>query len=139
MVCLRHCVEELIIACCNYYRTVVTAAVGELENVALRCEYNNSKNPDIASSPYIRTFYDAIGSFEEDVHQDSTATENPPCLVFEWMETDLRSLSSLQYRDGSPIPKIISKSVLSALESFKRNNIIHTGRHSASCISINNE
>lgn len=92
MVCLCRCVERPI----TYYnyRAVVKTAVGELENISLKREYNNYKNPDIASSPCIRTLYDAVGPFKEDVRQDGAAAEDPPCLVFEWMETDLRSLSS---------------------------------------------
>lgn len=113
------------------YRAVVKTAFGELENVALKREYNNYTNPDIDSSPYIRTLYDAVGSFEDEVLPDSTASEGPPCLVFEWMETDLRSLPFHQYRDGSPLPKINSKSGLSALDIFRRSNTIHTGRCSA--------
>lgn len=119
------------------YRAVVKTAVGELERVALRREYNHYKNPDIASSPYIRTLYDTVGSFEGNVRPDST--ENQPCLVLEWMETDLRSLSSYQYRDGSCLPKLVSKSVLSALDIFRRNNTIHTGRYSTPYNVIDNE
>lgn len=110
------------------YRAVVKTAVAELENVALKREYNNYKIPDIASSPYIRTLYDAVGSFEEDVRQGDAAAEDPLCLVFEWMETDLQSLPSHQYRRDSRLPKIISKSVLSALDIFKRYNATHTGK-----------
>lgn len=111
------------------YRAVVKTAVGELESVALRREYNHYKNPDIASSPYIRTLYDVVGPSEGNMRQ--YGTESQPCLIFEWMETDLRSLSSHPYRDGSFLPKIVSKSVLSALDIFRRYNIIHTGRYSA--------
>ena len=117
---------------------MVKTALSYLENVALKREYNNYKTPDIGSSPYIRTLYDAVGSFEGEVLQDSTAAEGPRCLVFEWMDTDLRSVSSHQYRDGSSLPKMISQSVLSALDIFKRHNTIHTGKRSASCI-VNNE
>lgn len=109
------------------YRAVVKTTVGELENVALKREYNNYKIPDIASSPYIRALYDAVGSFEEDIRHGGAAVEDPLCLVFEWMETDLQSLSSHQYRHDSQLPKIICKSVLSALDIFKRYNAAHTG------------
>jgi hypothetical protein len=117
---------------------VVKTAVGELENVALKREYNNYKNPDIASSPYIRTLYDAVGSFEGNVRQDVAAAEDPPCLVFEWLETDLQSLSSHQYRGSSRLPKVVSKSVLSALDIFRRYNTIHTGKYPSSCSLIDN-
>lgn len=112
---------------------MVKTALGELEYVALKREYKNYRNPDIASSSYIRTLYDAVGFFEDELLQDGSATEGPPCLVFEWMETDLRSLPSHQYRDDSSLPKLISKSVLSALDVFKRYNTIHTGK--GSCFS----
>jgi hypothetical protein len=118
---------------------VVKTAVGELENVALKREYNNYKIPDIASSPYIRTLYDAVGSFEEDVRQGGAAAEDPLCLVFEWMETDLQSLSSHQYRRDSRLPKIISKSVLSTLDIFKRYNATHTGKYAASSSVIDKD
>jgi len=122
--------ERLIVY--SNYRAVVKTAVGELENVALKREYNSYKVPDIASSPYIRTLYDAAGSFEEGVGKSGVAAEDPLCLVFEWMEADLRSLSSHKYRRDSCLPKIISKSVLSALIIFKRHNVSHTGKYSAS-------
>lgn len=63
---------------------MVRSAVGELENVALKCEYNNYKFPDIGSSPYIQTLCDAVGSFENDVRHGGVAAEDPLCLVFEW-------------------------------------------------------
>jgi hypothetical protein len=61
---------------------VVKTAVDELENVALKQEYNNYKIPDIASSPYIRTLYDTVGSFE-DVRHSGAAVEDLLCLVLE--------------------------------------------------------
>ncbi|RDL42155.1 uncharacterized protein BP5553_02134 [Venustampulla echinocandica] len=104
-------------------RAVVKTAVAELENAALKREYNNYKIPDIASSPYIRTLYNALGSFEEDVRQCDAAAEDPLCLVFECLETDLQSLSSHQYRRDSRLPKIISKSVLYSTAS----SVVHMG------------
>lgn len=91
------------------YRAVVKTALGELEHVALKREYNNYKIPDFASSPYIRSLYDAVGSFEEDIRQDGAVAEDPPCLVFEWMETDLQSLLSHKYRCDSTLPNIVYK------------------------------
>jgi hypothetical protein len=68
---------------------VVKTAASDVEYVALKREYNNYKIPDIASSPYIRALYDAVSSFEQGVCQGGAAAEDPLCLVFEWMETDL--------------------------------------------------
>lgn len=122
------------------YRAVVKTVVCELENVALKREYNNYKNPDISSSPYIRTLYDVVGPFEEVRHDGAAnATEDSLCLVFDWMETDLRALSSHQYRRGSRLPNSVSKSVLSTLDIFRRYNTIHTGKCSTSLSVIDNE
>lgn len=107
---------------------MVKTAVGELENVALRREYGVYKIPDIAASPYIRTLYDSIGSFEGDARHGGDAAGEPLCLVFEWMETDLQSVSSRQHRRDSRLPKTISKSVLSALSVFTRRSAVHTGK-----------
>ncbi|KAK0103329.1 hypothetical protein ONS95_005358 [Cadophora gregata] len=58
---------------------VVKTAVAELETVALKREYSNYKIPDVASSPYIRTLYDAVGSFENYGRQDGAAAEDSCC------------------------------------------------------------
>lgn len=103
-------------------------AASELENVALKRECHNYKIPDITLSPYIRTPYDDVGSFEQDVCHGDATREDLLCLVFEWMETDLQPLPSNKYRHDSPLRKTISKSLLSALDLFQRYNTIHTGR-----------
>ena len=118
---------------------MVKTAVGELENVALKREHYNYKIPDIASSPYIRTLYGAAGSFEGNINHVGAAAEHPPCLVFEWMETDLQSLTSHQYRRDARLPRIISKSVLSALDIFKRFDVTHTGEWPAFNNVIDND
>src|SRR4051794_31328138 len=102
----------------------------------MKREYNNYKNLDIALSPYIRTLYDVVGPFEGEIRQDDAAAGDSLCLIFEWMETDLRSLSSHQYRVDSRLPKTVSKSVLSALDIFRRYNIINTDKYSILCSFI---
>jgi hypothetical protein len=114
------------------YSAVVKTAESDLESVALNREYHRYKTFDIASSPFIRTLYDSVGSFEGSVGKGDAAMEDPRCLVFEWMETDLRSVPSQRFRCGSNLPKIVSKSVLSALDLFRRFKLTHTGKYSTS-------
>jgi len=100
---------------------------------ALRRERNNYLIPGIRSSPYIRSQYDIL---ERDLHSsedppqaDETATA-PPGMVFKWMEYDLWQVPSKRFRRNSVLPKVISRSVLSALAPLKTQyNAIHTGRH----------
>ncbi len=49
-------------------------------------------------------------------------------MVFEWMEHDLRTVPSNQFRQNSRLPKIIAKSVLLALALLKTQyGAVHTG------------
>lgn len=51
-------------------------------------------------------------------------------MVFEWMEHDLRTVPSNQFRQNSDLPKIIAKSVLSALVLLKTQySAVHTGEY----------
>jgi len=55
-------------------------------------------------------------------------SEDPPCLVFEWMETVLWKVRSDPFRQNSVLPQVIAKSVLCALALFKAEyDAIHTG------------
>ena len=100
---------------------------------ALRRERNNYLIPGIRSSPFIRSQYDIL---EQDPdarasrqHTDETATA-PDGMVFEWMEYDLWQVPSEQFRRNSVLPKIISRSVLSALALLKTEyDAIHTGEY----------
>lgn len=107
---------------------VVKTAASELESVALNREYQRYQVPDIASNPYIRNLYDTVGMFEGGMGDGTEVAEEPPCLVLEWMDTDLRCLPSQQFRHASHLPKIVSRSVLSALDVFKKHNLMHTGK-----------
>ncbi|MCJ1259168.1 hypothetical protein MMC24_007004 [Lignoscripta atroalba] len=103
---------------------VVKCAVTKDEQTALKREYRNYGISEIASCPYIRTLYDTVRPDED--------SGDPPCLVFEWMDLDLRSVPANQFRGDPRLPKIVSKAVLSALKRFKRLNAVHTD------ININN-
>ena len=121
------------------YSAVVKTAESDLENAALSREYHGYKISDIASSPFVRTLYDSVGSFDGSVGEGDAAMEDSLCLVFEWMKTDLRLVSSHRFRRDSKLPKIVSKSVLSALDLFKGYKLIHTGEYSTSCNFIDKD
>lgn len=118
----------------NKDRAVVKTAVGEVDRAVLKREYNNYIVPDIGSSLYVRSMYEAIGRFEDNSpeQQRNSITQNPLYLVFEWMDTDLRSVLPHNFRSDSDLPRLVSKSVLSALDLFKEYRTTHTD------ININN-
>lgn len=97
----------------------------------LRRERNNYLIPGIRSSPYIRKQYDILKgdpySGEDPPQADETATA-PSGMVFEWMEHDLWHVPSERFRQNSTLPKVICRSVLSALALLKTQyDAIHTG------------
>lgn len=97
---------------------VKTAATAD-EKMCLRREYRNYRIEDIASSPYIRALCDTVRS---DKDQDG-----PSCLVFEWMDHDLRSVTAPEFRSNPRLPRAVSTAVLSALRVLKTLNAVHTG------------
>lgn len=99
------------------------------ENVCLQRERNNYRLPAVASCQHIRSLYDVIGPDEDDGLSESTRTiEDPLCMVFEWMEHDLRTVPSEQFRQNSNLPKVIAGSVLSVLALLKTQyGAVHTG------------
>jgi hypothetical protein len=119
MVCLflPKCYKGLATYC--HSRAVIKSAVTNDENIALKREYRNHMITEIASCPYIRTLYDTVRSNENQ--------HDPGCLVLEWMDLDLRSVQANRFRGDPRLPKVVSKAVLSALELFKKLNVVHTG------------
>ncbi|KAF2006447.1 kinase-like protein [Amniculicola lignicola CBS 123094] len=97
---------------------VMKSAATNDERIALKREYRNYGILEIATCPYIRTLHDTVQS-NEDQH-------NPGCLVFEWMDLDLRSVQANQFRGNPRLPKVVSKAVLSALRLFKKLSVVHT-------------
>ncbi|PYI07494.1 kinase-like protein [Aspergillus sclerotiicarbonarius CBS 121057] len=103
----------------NQEWAVIKTAIGDLERVALQREYNNYQINGFASNRYIRTMYEAIGPIE------SSNSNKSPHLVFEYMETVLRKVPSYKFRD-TQLPRIVSKSVLSALKVMRSQRMVHT-------------
>ena len=125
----------LIVATCDMlayfqYSAVVKTAL-EPTKKALRRERKNYLIPGIRSSPYIRCQYDILEcdppSSEDPPPADVTATA-PPGMVFECMDHDLWQVPSERFRQNSVLPKVISRSVLSALALLKTQyDAIYTG------------
>ena len=53
--------------------------------------------------------------------------QQPQCMVFEWMDTDLWQLSSNPFRSGSELPRIVARSILEALAVFDDEEGVYTG------------
>ena len=103
-----------------------------MERMALVREYEIYEGPGpVKTNPFIRKLHDVIGPWEM-VEERGRAgfdktSEDPPCLVFEWMEHTLWNVRAEQYREKSVLPKIIARSVLEALDVFASANAMHTG------------
>ncbi|KAF2873062.1 kinase-like domain-containing protein [Massariosphaeria phaeospora] len=95
---------------------VKTAATAD-EKMCLRREYRNYRIEDIASSPYIRALCDTVSDEDQD---------SPSCLVFEWMDYDLRSVTAPEFRSNPRLPRAVSTAVLSVLRVLKTLNAVHT-------------
>lgn len=96
--------------------------------IILEREYHDYKMPDIASCPYIRNLIDIIPNSDDARGANASSTTESPPLVFEWMEQDLRTVPSDEFRENSDLPKLVAKSVLLALALLKsRYSAIHSG------------
>ena len=76
----------------------------------------------IARSPYIRAMLELIGHDES----SENVAQQPQCMVFEWMDTDLWQLLSKPFRTNSRLPQIVARSVLEALVVFDGEGGVHT-------------
>ena len=112
-------------------RAMVKCAATNDEKMALKREYRNYGISEIALCPYIRMLHDVV--------QSNGDLQDPPCLVFEWMDLDLRSVPAHRFRGDSRLPKVVSIAVLSALETFKTLNAVHTGDSSSLVHTTNTE
>ena len=103
-----------------------------MERMALVREYEIYEEPGtVKTNPFIRKLHDIVGPWEV-VEECSRAgfdktSEDPPCLVFEWMEHVLWNVRAEPYRGKSVLSKMIARSVLEALDLFASANAMHTG------------
>lgn len=92
-------------------------------------EHHSHQHPTIKSSPYIRRLQDVIGTFGAGDEEEKAESEDAPCLVFEWMENVLWKVRSDAFRQNLILPKVIAKSVLSALNLLDTEyDAIHSGQ-----------
>ncbi|KAJ9394249.1 hypothetical protein DTO282F9_8816 [Paecilomyces variotii] len=97
------------------------------EKICLKRERDNYRIPAITSCKYIRELCDVISSDSKELRAEKADSAiNSLCLVFEWMDHDLRTVPSFEFRSNSDLPKIISKAVLSALALLSQFNAVHT-------------
>ncbi|KAF2968974.1 hypothetical protein GQX73_g4613 [Xylaria multiplex] len=109
---------------------VVKTSSSELERALLHREFTNYRIPEIGQSPYIRRLHEAIGPF---FYRSFQANEPPEhidhqhYLIFEWMDIDLWQTPSQPFRgEGSRFPKLVSRSILEALDVFRKLGKAHT-------------
>jgi serine/threonine protein kinase len=113
---------------------VVKTELG-IEKICLKRERDNYALPAIASCKYIRKLLDIVQP--DHGCRPVPKTEEQICLVFEWMEQDLRTVPSALFRENSNLPKIVAKSILSALALLKdQYSAIHTGELLPECITL---
>ncbi|MCJ1365654.1 hypothetical protein MMC16_004779 [Acarospora aff. strigata] len=86
-------------------------------------EHHNYQDHKISSSHYIRKLFDLIGHSPED---QIAPKPQQRCMVFEWMESELRTVSSSRVRSNPSLPRIIAKSTLKALAVFQDAQGVHT-------------
>ena len=104
-----------------------------MERMALVREYEIYEGPGpVKTNPFIRRLHGVNGPWEM-VNERGRASfdktsEDPPCLVFEWMEHVSWNVRAEPYREKSILPKVIARSVLEALNVFASANAIHTGQ-----------
>ena len=103
-----------------------------MERMALVREYEIYEGPGpVKTNPFIRRLHDVVGQWNM-VEERGRAgfhktSEDPPCLVFEWMEHVLWNVRAEPNREKSVLPKVIARSVLEALDIFASANAMHTG------------
>ena len=94
-------------------------------------KYTKGPGP-VKTSPSIRTIVNVVGQWEMVEDRDRAVydkrSENPPCLVFEWMDPDLWNVRAELYREKAVLPKANTRSVLEALDLFASANAMHTGQ-----------
>ncbi|KFY71110.1 hypothetical protein V499_08685 [Pseudogymnoascus sp. VKM F-103] len=92
---------------------VIKTATAPLERFALQREFQTYQNPFVAESPFIRSLHEGLGDMES-LSAAHVVGVAPPCLVLEWMDTELRLVPSRAFRGGE-LPKHVARQVLKAL------------------------
>jgi hypothetical protein len=86
-------------------------------------ERSNYELPHMASCKTIRALRDVIG-FDIDPQKPL----EPQCMVFEWMDQDLRTVPYSRFRSRPGLPRVIARSVLETLAFLKETyGAFHSG------------
>ncbi|KAF1916472.1 kinase-like domain-containing protein [Ampelomyces quisqualis] len=101
---------------------MVKTADTKIEKMCLEREYLNYRHVAIASSPHIRSLYDAVHAAKA---TGEPSTDVPSSLVYEWMDHPLDHVHHASFRSHPILPKAVLKSTLSALKVFKAFNRVH--------------
>ncbi|KAB8339123.1 hypothetical protein FH972_022059 [Carpinus fangiana] len=113
----------------NQSWVVIKTYSNDNEKLTISREHTLFKNPHIVSSPYFRTCHDFIGQWEA-LPAAGSSTESSPCLVLQWMDSNLSSIPYQTLRAKPHVIRAVAKSILSALqlltEKFKA---VHTGKN----------
>lgn len=99
---------------------MVKTAYTDDDKTCLDREYRNYNIREIAACPHIRALCDTVPS--PDKPGDTS------CLVFEWMDQSLTTMTAPELRKRPILPKVVSSAILSALAVLKALNAVHTGR-----------
>jgi len=105
----------------------------ELRKKDLRRELQQYDHADSNQCDYILTLYDFVDSdVDEPSDADEATDEVPFCLIFKWMEQNLKMTPPDPYREKSVLPKVVAKSILSALARInKEGGSVHTSKEYA--------
>ncbi|KAG4442867.1 hypothetical protein IFR05_001663 [Cadophora sp. M221] len=108
-------------------RAVIKNFPADLSKTQCNRELHNYTLDSIAQSPFVRSMIDFIG---HDEPSSCKGFQQPKCMVFEWMDTDLWQLSSKPFRSGSGLPRMVARSLLEALAVFDGEDEVHTDLNS---------
>lgn len=100
--------------------SVVIKTEAEGDSILYEREAEGHEFDCIRNSPFIRRLYEAVDNGTD------------KCMVLEWMDQDLWSLRHQKLPLDSPFPKIVARSILSALATFSDMDgqipTVHTGK-----------
>ncbi|KFY86001.1 hypothetical protein V500_07929 [Pseudogymnoascus sp. VKM F-4518 (FW-2643)] len=91
---------------------VVKTETDESMKYVFNRERNNYELPHMDSCKTIRALRDVVGF-------DSLKPLEPQCMVFEWMDQDLRTVPYSRFRSDPKLPRVIARSVLETLAFLK--------------------
>lgn len=100
---------------------MVKTETNDSMNYVFNRERNNYELPHMGLCKTIRALRDVVGF-------DSLKPLEPQCMVFEWMDQDLRTVPYSTFRSNPRLPRVIARSVLETLAFIKETyGAFHSG------------